>query len=89
MPAAEEQQQEQQAPAKSESQASEEFTSFYLQRATAEFAEDLDRVRRADDFKASAVGVLVHALQQGAEMFSPKEKRRVTGATEQGRTGPT
>ena len=30
------------------------FTSYYLQRATREFAEDLDAVRAADDFSTSS-----------------------------------
>lgn len=54
-----------------------EFTSYYLQRATQEFAEDLDKVRTADDFKNDALNVLVNALQQGTAMFSPEEQRRV------------
>lgn len=54
-----------------------EFTSYYLQRATQEFAEDLDKVRTADDFKNDALNVLVNALQQGTAMFSPEEQSRV------------
>ncbi|KAK4033017.1 ribosome-assembly protein 3-domain-containing protein [Parachaetomium inaequale] len=54
-----------------------EFTSYYLQRATTEFAEDLDKVRAADDFKNDALQMLVSALQQGTALFSPEEQRRI------------
>ncbi|KAH8653316.1 ribosome-assembly protein 3-domain-containing protein [Xylariales sp. PMI_506] len=40
------------------------FTSFYLQQATQEFSEDLDKVRGADDFKGDALQMLIVALQQ-------------------------
>jgi ribosome assembly protein 3 len=62
---------------KTDKEVSSEFTSYYLQRATQEFAEDLDKVRTADDFKNDAIHVLVDALQQGTAMFSPEEQRRV------------
>ncbi|KAK4187824.1 ribosome assembly protein 3 [Podospora australis] len=62
-------------------QVSAEFTSYYLQRATQEFAEDLDKVRTADDFKAdNALPMLISALQQGTAMFSPEEQRRIVTA---------
>ncbi|KAK4464243.1 ribosome assembly protein 3 [Cladorrhinum samala] len=66
------------APRKTDDQVQSEFTSYYLQRATKEFAEDLDKVRNADDFKAdTAVQMLVAALQQGTGMFSLEEQRRI------------
>ncbi|OHE98534.1 hypothetical protein CORC01_06155 [Colletotrichum orchidophilum] len=55
----------------------QEFTAFYLQRTTQEFAEDLDKVRAADDFKADSVPFLVHALQQGTELYSARDQERV------------
>jgi ribosome assembly protein 3 len=64
-------------PRKTDKDVSSEFTSYYLQRATQEFAEDLDKVRTAEDFKNEAIPVLVNALQQGTAMFSPEEQRRV------------
>ena len=60
-------------------EASSEFTSYYLQRATKEFAEDLDKVRGADDFKNDAIGMLVHALRQGITMFSEDDQKRILG----------
>lgn len=57
-----------------------EFQSYYLQRATQELAEDLDRVRGADDFKTDSVFYLVHALQQGASQFSKSDQSRVLSA---------
>jgi ribosome assembly protein 3 len=72
------------APSKSDSAVSEEFKAYYLQRATKELAEDLDKVRGADDFKNDAIPLLIHALQQGAGMFSAEDKRAiVSGAKEQ------
>ncbi|ROT37897.1 hypothetical protein SODALDRAFT_247747, partial [Sodiomyces alkalinus F11] len=53
------------------------FASFYLQRTTREFAEDLDKARTADDFKPDSVPFLVHALQQGTALYSDADKARV------------
>lgn len=58
-------------------QASAKFTSYYLQRATQELSEDLDKVRNAEDFKADSIPFLVHALQQGAGLFSAEDQKRV------------
>ncbi|KAM0277539.1 hypothetical protein ACHAQH_005738 [Verticillium albo-atrum] len=54
-----------------------DFTTFYLQRTTQEFAQDLDKARKADDFKTDSVQFLVHALQQGAALYSDADKARV------------
>jgi ribosome assembly protein 3 len=61
------------------------FTQFYMQRATVEFAEDLDAVRNAGDFNGDALEILVHALQQGTNGFTEEEKRRVVRGGESGR----
>jgi ribosome assembly protein 3 len=58
-------------------QFSSEFASYYLQRTTQELSEDLDKVRNAEDFKADSIPFLVHALQQGAGLFSPEDQKRV------------
>ncbi|CAD6443062.1 90e49925-0ac9-4fdf-ab9f-36f4182ad94a [Sclerotinia trifoliorum] len=57
----------------------EKFTSHYLQRATIEFSEDLDKIREADDFNENALQILVHALKQGTEVWGEEEMRRVVG----------
>jgi ribosome assembly protein 3 len=58
--------------------ASPEFTSYYLQRATQEFAEDLDKIRNADDFKGNdALPMLIRSLQQGTSTFSTEDQRRI------------
>lgn len=57
-----------------------EFTSYYLQRATKEFAEDLDKIRNADDFRNDAIPILINALSQGTAMFSPADQRRIVTA---------
>lgn len=58
----------------------EEFNAIYLKKVAAEVADDLDKVREAQDFKASSVPMLVHALMQGEGLFSVDEKRRVVEA---------
>jgi ribosome assembly protein 3 len=75
---------------KPDSDIAAEFEAYYLQRATKELAEDLDKVRNADDFKNDAIPMLVHALQQGTAMFSAEDKRRIVPSstvkgTEEGR----
>jgi ribosome assembly protein 3 len=57
-----------------------------MQRATQEFAEDLDKVRGADDFRNDSLGILVGALRQGTEGFSAEERRRVVMAGAAGKT---
>ncbi|KAF2023292.1 hypothetical protein EK21DRAFT_41805, partial [Setomelanomma holmii] len=61
-------------------QSQEDFSAIYLRRLAAELADDLDKVREAQDFKANSVPMLIHALRQGESMFSVEEKRRVVGA---------
>jgi ribosome assembly protein 3 len=60
----------------------EDFSAIYLRKVAAELADDLDKVREAQDFKANSVPMLIHALRQGESMFSAEEKRRVVGATQ-------
>ncbi|KAJ0295688.1 hypothetical protein COL5a_011864 [Colletotrichum fioriniae] len=55
----------------------QDFTAYYLQRTTQEFAEDLDKVRAADDFKAESLPFLIHALQQGTALYSARDQERV------------
>ncbi|KAK0101535.1 hypothetical protein ONS95_006701 [Cadophora gregata] len=57
------------------------FAKFYMQRATAEFAEDLERLRTSDDFKDEAVPMLISALKGGTAMFSSDEKKRIVLAS--------
>ncbi|KAF4121592.1 ribosome assembly protein 3 [Geosmithia morbida] len=61
------------------------FESYYLQKSTQELAEDLDKVRGADDFKADSIPFLVHALQQGTVQFSQADRERVTGILRDGK----
>lgn len=58
----------------------EDFSTIYLRKIASEFADDLDKVREAQDFKASSVPMLIHALKQGESLFTVEEKRRVVGA---------
>ncbi|KAI0969076.1 ribosome-assembly protein 3-domain-containing protein [Xylaria arbuscula] len=60
--------------------AAADFTSYYLQQSTKEFAEDLDKIRSADDFKGDALPILIKSLQQGTSMFSTADQKRIVGA---------
>jgi hypothetical protein len=57
----------------------EEFDAIYIRKITTELADDLDKVREAQDFKANSIPMLIHALKQGESLFSAEEKRRVVG----------
>lgn len=59
-----------------ESEISVAFAEFYLQRITNELSNDLNQLRKADDFKESSVLILVNTLQQGSSLYSIEEQRR-------------
>lgn len=56
----------------------EAFESFYLRQATREFADDLEKLRAASDFKEGrSVQLLVEALKQGAACFGTSEREKI------------
>lgn len=57
-----------------EADAEDAFTSFYLRQITSDFAEDLDKVRSASDFKDSSLTMLIDALKQGRSCFAKEER---------------
>ncbi|MCJ1432611.1 hypothetical protein MMC27_001968 [Xylographa pallens] len=59
------------------------FESFYLQAVTREFADDIDRVRNASDFKDRSVPILIEALRQGVGIYGEEERERVMGRGKQ------
>jgi hypothetical protein len=61
------------------------FAPYYLQRATTELADDLAKIRHAEDFKPGSLWLLIRALHQGSATFSPGEQKRIVtgGRTEQ------
>ncbi|KAI0404058.1 ribosome-assembly protein 3-domain-containing protein [Xylaria palmicola] len=64
------------------------FTAYYLQQSTKEFAEDLDKIRGADDFKGgAALPMLIRSLQQGTSMFAAADQQRIAGAGEARKAG--
>lgn len=65
--------------AKPQSKVDEDFDAVYIRKITTELADDLDKVRSAQDFKANSIPMLIHALKQGESLFSAEEKRRVVG----------
>ena len=59
----------------------EDFESYYMRRVTAEFADDIDKLRNAPDFNEQSVPVLIEALRQCSEGFSEEEKEKVMGGS--------
>ena len=51
-----------------------DFESYYLQKVTSEFADDLDRVRNASDFNDKSLPILIASLKQGTSIYSGEEK---------------
>jgi ribosome assembly protein 3 len=71
------------APSKAQESRQEQeqkFSTIYMKKITAELADDLDKVREAQDFTSRSLPMLIHALKQGESLFSTEEKRRVVGA---------
>ncbi|KAI4153141.1 MAG: hypothetical protein L6R39_001664 [Caloplaca ligustica] len=56
-----------------------DFDSFYLKQVTAEFADDLDKLRNASDFNENSVPILIDALKATAGVYSDEEKAKVLG----------
>ncbi|KAI4234714.1 MAG: hypothetical protein LQ349_003629 [Xanthoria aureola] len=75
------QQQQQPDPANNNNQpeGTDDFESFYLQQVTAEFADDLDKLRNASDFTEKSMPVLIEALKDTARTYSEEEKEEVMG----------
>ncbi|KAI1002102.1 hypothetical protein K3495_g6102 [Podosphaera aphanis] len=63
-----------------DSEISDSFSKFYLAKVTAEFSNDLDQLRNADDFNNDSIQVLIGALQQGTSLFSKEEQRLIVMA---------
>ncbi|KAL9133578.1 MAG: hypothetical protein Q9175_005237, partial [Cornicularia normoerica] len=55
----------------------EDFESYYIKQVTAQFADDIDKLRNAPDFSEQSVPVLIQALKQGSKGFSEEEKQKV------------
>lgn len=68
-------------PAVAAAKPDEEFDAIFIRKITTELADDLDKVRSAQDFKANSIPMLIHALKQGESLFSVEEKRRVVATS--------
>ena len=55
----------------------EGFESYYLKQITAEFADDIDKLRNAPDFSAQSVPILIQALKKGSKGFTGEEKEKL------------
>ncbi|KAL8718891.1 MAG: hypothetical protein Q9225_004037 [Loekoesia sp. 1 TL-2023] len=56
-----------------------DFESFYLKKVTAEFADDLDKLRAASDFNEKSLPILIDALKGTAGVYSEEDKAKVMG----------
>ncbi len=61
--------------------APEDFESFYLKQVAGEFADDLDRLRNANDFSEKSMPILIETLKQTAKVYSEEEKRKAMGSS--------
>ncbi|MCJ1250268.1 hypothetical protein MMC30_007494 [Trapelia coarctata] len=52
----------------------QDFPSFYLSSVTAAFADDIEKLRLASDFRDSSVPILIQALKEGAEIYGEEER---------------
>lgn len=53
-----------------------DFSSLWLAEVTKEFADDIEKLRHAPDFKGQqCVEMLVEALRQGENLYTDEEKR--------------
>ncbi|KAL8743798.1 MAG: hypothetical protein Q9184_008074 [Pyrenodesmia sp. 2 TL-2023] len=70
---------EQAAPPATAEEEELDFESFYLKQLTAEFADDLDKLRTAGDFNERSVPILIDALKATAGVYSEEEKAKAMG----------
>jgi len=54
--------------------AEDAFTTYYLRQITTNFADDLEKIRGASDFKANSLPMLIEALSQGRSCFRESER---------------
>ncbi|CCU74200.1 unnamed protein product [Blumeria hordei] len=60
-----------------DTEVSSAFTKIFMAKVAEELSNDLDELRKADDFKDDALPILINALQQGTSLFSRDEQRRI------------
>ncbi|RPA79783.1 hypothetical protein BJ508DRAFT_415763 [Ascobolus immersus RN42] len=53
------------------------FEEYYMKCITAEFGEDLDKLRTAKDFDDESVPMLLRLLKRGVNIFDDEEKNKV------------
>lgn len=56
-----------------------DFDSWYLRQMTGEFADDLDRMRGANDFTDASLPVLIQALKECAATYTEEQKGKIVG----------
>ncbi|CAD6501304.1 BgTH12-01556 [Blumeria graminis f. sp. triticale] len=60
-----------------DTEVSSTFAKIFMTKVAEELSDDLDELRKADDFKDDALPILINALQQGTSLFSRDEQRRI------------
>ncbi|PRT52482.1 Ribosome assembly protein 3 [Wickerhamiella sorbophila] len=55
--------------------ASEDFNQFLLNMVTSEFGDDLEALRKANDFGPGSIELLISGLKQGVNIFSPEQRK--------------
>ena len=59
-----------------------DFESRYLRHFTKEFADDLDKLRKAPDFTERSVPILLEAIKMCGDMYTEEQKRILLGEDE-------
>ena len=59
----------------------EDFESYYMKQITAEFADDIDKLRNAPDFSERSVPILIQALKQCSKGFNDEDKEKIMKGT--------
>ena len=59
----------------------EDLESYYMKQITAEFADDIDKLRNAPDFSERSVPILIQALKQCSKGFNDEDKEKIMKGT--------
>ncbi|KAG9292890.1 hypothetical protein G9A89_016252 [Geosiphon pyriformis] len=55
-------------------EAAKNFKSYYLEQLTAAFGEDLDKIRKKENFDTNRLEILIDSLESNIKVFSDVEK---------------
>lgn len=63
-------------------QPNEDFNQFFLKMVTAEFGDDLEALRKANDFGSGSLDLLISGLKQGVNIFSEEQRNMLLAQKE-------